>query len=56
MGKAVTIKLELAVSIAAVRPGSSIVLATVIIVVKYRAKYRVKPKAYLLVGQLIVGI
>ena len=39
MGKAVTAKLELAVSIAAVCLGSSMVLATVIIVVKYKLVY-----------------
>jgi hypothetical protein len=42
------VKLKLAVSIAAVCPGSSTVPATVIIVVKYRA--------CLLVGRLIIGV
>ena len=48
MGKAVTVKSELAASIAAVYLGSSTVLATVVIVVKYRA--------CLPVGQLIIGV
>ena len=48
MGKAVTVKLELAVSMAAVCLGSSTVPMTVIIVVKYRA--------CLLVSWLIVGV
>ena len=48
MGRVVTVKLELAVSMAAVCPGSSTVLAAVIIVVKY--------KACLSVSQLIVGV
>ena len=50
------IKSELAVSMAAVRSGSSTVLATVIIVVKHRAKHRVKPRACLLVGRWIAGV
>ena len=48
MDRAVTVKSESATSIAAVYLGSSLVPATVIIVVKY--------KAYLLVGQLIIGV
>ena len=48
MGKVVTVKLESAISIAAVCPGGSTVLVTVMIVVKYRA--------CLLVGRLIVGV
>ena len=48
MGRAVTVKLELAVSIAAVCLGGSTVLVAVIIVVKYRA--------CLLVGWLIKGV
>ena len=48
MGRAVTIKLELAVSMAAVCLGGSTVPAMVIIVVKYRA--------CLLVSWLIIGI
>ena len=42
------VKSELATSIAAVCPGGSTVPTTVIIVVKYRA--------YLSVGQLIIGV
>ena len=37
MGRAATVKLELAVNIAAVCLGNSIVLAAVVIVVKYKA-------------------
>ena len=48
MGRAVTVKSEPAVSIAAVCPGGSMVPATVIIVVKHRA--------CLPVGRLIVGV
>ena len=48
MGRAVIVKLELAISIAVVYLGSSTVLAAVVIVVKYRA--------CLLVGWLIVGV
>ena len=39
MGRAVIVKLELAISIAAVCLGSSIVLVIVIILVKYRLVY-----------------
>ena len=48
MGRVVIVKLELAVSMAAVYPGGSIVPVIVIIVVKHRA--------YLPVGRLIVGV
>ena len=48
MGKAATVKLELAASMAAVCPGGSTVLVTVMIVVKHRA--------CLLVGWLIAGV
>ena len=48
MGKAATVKLELAASIAAVCPSNSTVPARVIIVVKYRA--------CLPVGRLIIGV
>jgi hypothetical protein len=48
VGRAATVKSELAISIAAVYLGGSMVLAIVIIVVKYRA--------CLLVGRLIVGV
>ena len=52
MGKAATVKLESAASIAAVCLGSSTVLTTVIIVVKYRLVYQLigrlqAAKAYL---------
>ena len=40
MGRAVTVKSELAASIAAVCSGNSTVLVTVIIVVKYRLVYQ----------------
>ena len=48
VGKAVTVKSELAVSMAAVYPGGSTVPVTVMIVVKYRA--------CLPVGRLIIGV
>ena len=48
MGRAVTVKLELAASMAAVYPGGSTVPVTVMIVVEYRA--------CLLVGRLIIGV
>ena len=48
MGKAVTVKLELAASMAAVCLGGSTVLAIVVIVVKYRV--------CLLVSWLIIGV
>ena len=48
MGKAVTVKLKLAASIAAVCLGNSTVLVIVIIVVKYRV--------CLPVGWIIVGV
>ena len=40
MGKAATVKLELAASMAAVCPGGSTVPVTVIIMVKYRLVYQ----------------
>ena len=46
--KAATVKLKLAISIAAVYLGNSMVLAAVVIVVKH--------KAYLLISQLIIGV
>jgi hypothetical protein len=48
MGRAVTVKLKSAISIAAVCLGSNTVPVTVIIVIKYRA--------YLPVSRLIIGI
>ena len=44
MGKVVTVKSELAISIAAVYLGSNTVLVTVIIVVKYRLIYQLISK------------